>query len=132
MYKNKIIDKALKDIEIKKQEAEERERERTHKFMKSFFGPDYKESFSEISHEEYNRLFFMPVGYEDIVFSVDIVVDIMFNESSYSIFRVIDNSRSPFKSIPRYSDCCFTDIYRFAENIKEASDIAKRENENEY
>jgi hypothetical protein len=128
MYKNKIIDKALEDIKIKKQDAEERERERTHRFMESFFGPDYKESFKEISHKEYDRLFFMPIGYEDIVFCIDVVS----NEGSYSIYRVIDHSYRPFKSIPHYSDCGFTDIYCFAEDIKEASDIAKRENENEY
>jgi hypothetical protein len=41
MYKNKIIDKALEDIEIKKERDKIEERKKTHTFMESFFGPDY-------------------------------------------------------------------------------------------
>ena len=62
MYKNKIIDKAQKDIEIKKEGGKIEERKKNH----------------------------------------------------------------------TYHNYCFINIYRFAEDIKEASDIAKRENENEY
>ena len=43
VMKNKIIDKALEDIEIKKERDKIEERKKTHTFMESFFGPDYRD-----------------------------------------------------------------------------------------
>lgn len=123
MYKNKIIDKALDEAEKRKEDLVKEREKKTFNFMEKFFGSDYRESFKEVRFEDYDFPFFEPIGYEGIVFYVNLTDDDELDDR----YQILEVSGSKVSKIFSRKKTCFTNILDFSLEIKDAFDTVERE-----